>query len=81
MDDLVHLDEEHWQVRENMNHIELIKKYQRDDKNKTKSFEESKLVLWLPKATKIKGRSLSYHGKVHIKYRKHIITTWWSSIF
>jgi hypothetical protein len=38
-------------------------------KNKTKSLEENKLVLWLPKATNIKGRSLSYCGKVHIKYK------------
>jgi hypothetical protein len=55
MDDLVHIDEKHWQVEENMNHIYLLKKYQQHDKNKMKSFEEGELILWLPKATKIKG--------------------------
>jgi hypothetical protein len=27
MEDLVHFDEECWQVGENMNHIQLLKKY------------------------------------------------------
>jgi hypothetical protein len=27
MENLVHFDEEHWQVGENMNHIQLLRKY------------------------------------------------------
>jgi len=44
-----------WHVEENMNHIQLIQKYQQDDKGKMKSFKKGKLVLRMPKATKIKG--------------------------
>ncbi len=55
MEELVKLDENCWHVRENMNHIQLLQIYQQDDKGKMKIFKEGKLVLWMPKATKIKG--------------------------
>jgi hypothetical protein len=55
MAELVKLDENYWHVRENMNHIQLLQKYQQDDKSKMKSFKEGELVLRMLKATKIKG--------------------------
>jgi hypothetical protein len=54
MEELVKLDENCWHVRENMNHIQLLQKYQQDDKGKIRSFKKGELVLWMPKATKIK---------------------------
>jgi len=39
-----------------MNHIQLLRKYQQDDKGKMKSFKERELVLWMPKSMRIKGR-------------------------
>jgi hypothetical protein len=38
-----------------MNHIQLLQKYQQDDEGKMKTFEEGELVLWMLKATKLKG--------------------------
>jgi len=49
MEELVKLD-----AKENMNHIQLLWKYQQDDKGKMKSLKEGELVLWMPKATKNK---------------------------
>jgi hypothetical protein len=40
MDDLVHFDEECWQVEENINHIQLFRKYWRNDKNKLNLLKE-----------------------------------------
>ncbi len=45
MEDLIKLDEIHWQVRENINRIQLLCKEQRDEKGKMKFFKEGKLVL------------------------------------
>jgi hypothetical protein len=33
-DDSIHLNEKRWQAEEYMNHIKLLKKYQRNDKSK-----------------------------------------------
>jgi hypothetical protein len=64
-----------------MNHIQLLKKYQQDDKNKTKSFEEGELILWLPKVTKIKGSKFKLLWEGPYKVQKVTITTQWNLIF
>jgi hypothetical protein len=40
MEDLFKLDETHWQANENITHIQLLCKEQRDEKRKMKSFKE-----------------------------------------
>jgi len=40
MEDLFRLDETCWQVEENINHIQLLHKEQRDEKGKIKSSKE-----------------------------------------
>jgi hypothetical protein len=42
MEDLFRLDETRWQVEENINHIQLLHKKQRDEKGKIKKFKEGK---------------------------------------
>jgi hypothetical protein len=70
MEDLIKLDEDEWQAKENTNHIQLLHKDQWDDKYKMKSFQEGELVLWMPKATKIKVVNLDCHGRDHLNYIK-----------
>jgi hypothetical protein len=53
MEDLIRLDEEHWRVGENINHIKLLRKEDWDEKRKLKNICEGDLVLWMPKSTKI----------------------------
>lgn len=74
MDDLVHLDEDCWHARKNMNHIRLLRKNQRGNKSKMKSFEKGELVLWLPKVTKIKGSNFKLSWERPYKVLKMIIT-------
>jgi hypothetical protein len=64
------LDETCWQAGENINHIQLLCKEQRDEKGRMKSFKEGKLVLWMPKATKIKGGKFTLPWKGPIKIQK-----------
>jgi hypothetical protein len=45
MEDLIRLDEIRWQAEENINHIQLLRKEQNDEKGKMKSFKEGELVL------------------------------------
>jgi hypothetical protein len=45
MEDLVRLDEEHWRADENINHIQLFRKENWDDKGKLKSIYEGDLIL------------------------------------
>jgi hypothetical protein len=52
MEEFVKINENHWHVGENMNNIQLLWKYQQDDKGKMKSFKEGELVLWMPKTMK-----------------------------
>jgi hypothetical protein len=53
-----------------MNHIQLLKEYQQDDKNKTKSFEEGELILWLPRVKKIKGNKFKLSWESPYKMQK-----------
>jgi hypothetical protein len=69
MDDLVQCDEEHWQIKENINHIQLLKKYQWDDKSKLRSFEGG-LKLWLPNTSKIKGNKFKLPWECPYKMQK-----------
>jgi hypothetical protein len=70
MEDLFRLDKTHWQAKENINHIQLLHKEQRDEKGKIKSFKEGKLVLWMFKATKIKGGKFTLPWKGPFKIEK-----------
>ncbi len=70
MEELVKLHENCWHARENMNHIKLLRKYQQDDKGKMKSFKEGELVLWMPKAMKIKGGKFRLLWKGPYKMQK-----------
>jgi hypothetical protein len=54
-EDLFRLNEIRKQAKENINHIQLLCKEQRDEKGKIFFFKEGELILWLPKATKTKG--------------------------
>jgi len=69
------LDEENWYVGENINHIQLFKKENWDEKGKLKSMYEGDLVLRMPKITKIKGGKfrLPWKGpyKVHTTFNKY----------
>jgi len=71
------LDEERWCVGENINHIQLLKKENWDEKGKFKSMYEGDLVLWMPKTTKIKGGKfrLPWKGpyKVHKTFNNNIV--------
>ncbi len=78
MEHLFRLDETCWQVKENINHIQLLSKTQKDEKGKIKSFKEGELVLWMPKDTKIKGGKFTLPWKGPFKIRKCLITTLWS---
>jgi hypothetical protein len=53
-------------------------KEQRDEKGKIKSFKEGELVLWMPKARKIKGGKFTLPLKGPFKIQKCLITTLWS---
>ncbi len=54
-----------------MNHIQLLLwKYQQDDKGNMKSFKEGELVLWMPKAMKIKGGKFRLPWKGPYKVQK-----------
>ncbi len=76
MEELVKLDENCWHAGENMNHIQLLREYQQDDKGKMKSFKERELVLWMPKAI-IKGEKfrLLWKGlyKMQIFFNNNIV--------
>jgi hypothetical protein len=50
-----------------MNHIQLLQKYQQDDNGNMKNFKEGKLVLWMPKAMKIKGKKFNLPWKSRYK--------------
>jgi hypothetical protein len=69
MEELVKLDENNWHARENTNHIQLLQKYQQDDKSKMKHFNEGELVLWMLKTTKIKGKMFKLLYNSHTKSR------------
>jgi hypothetical protein len=45
----------------------LLHKEQQDDKRKIESFENGELVLWMPKATKIKRGKFRLPWKGHFK--------------
>jgi hypothetical protein len=70
MEKLVKLDENHWHAGENMNHIQVLWKYQQDDKGKMKSLKEGELVLWMLQATNIKGRKfrLLWKGPYKVQF-------------
>jgi hypothetical protein len=70
MEDLLRLDETCWQVGENINHIQMLHKKQKDENGKIKSFKEGKLVLWMPKAIKIKGGKFTLPWKGPFKIQK-----------
>jgi hypothetical protein len=70
MEDLFILDEICSQVEKNINHIQLLCNEQRDEKGMIKKFKEGKLILWLPKATKIKGGKFTLLGKGLFKIQK-----------
>ncbi len=57
-------------ARENINHIQQLHKDRWDDKRKMKSFEEGKLMLWMSKATKFKGRNFRLPWKGPFKIQK-----------
>jgi hypothetical protein len=61
------LDGTCWQARENINHIQLLHKEQKDEKGKMKSFKEGKLVLWMLKTTKKRLVNLHYLGRAFLK--------------
>ncbi len=54
MRDLVIFDEKRIVVRENIDYIQILKKYQRDDEKHSRIFEDGDLVLWLREDQKIK---------------------------
>jgi len=58
MGNLIKLDENRWQAKENINHIQQLWKEQHDNKGKMKSFHEGEWVLWMPKAMKNKRREI-----------------------
>jgi len=64
------LDEERWYVGENINHIQLFKKENWDEKRKLKNMYEGDLVLRMPKTTKIKGGKFRLPWKGPYKVHK-----------
>lgn len=70
MEDLFRLDKTRWQTGENIDHIQLFRKKQRDEKRRMKSFKEGKLILWMPKITKIKGGKITLSWKGPFKIQK-----------
>ncbi len=64
------MDEERWYVGENINHIQLFKKENWDEKGKLKSMYEGDLVLRMPKTIKIKGGKFRLPWKGPYKVRK-----------
>jgi hypothetical protein len=56
----------------------LLHKEQQDDKRKIKSFEKGELVLWMPKATKIKRGKfrLPWKGPFKVKRMFDNLTLW-----
>ncbi len=72
MGNLIKLDEDHWQVKETINHIQQLQKYQHDNEGKMKSFNGRDLVLWMPKAMKIKGGKFRLPWKGPFKVQKKI---------
>ncbi len=71
MEDLVHFDEERWQVGKNMNHIQLLRRH-KHLMTKTKQFflKKANWYFGYQRQQKLKEVSLSYHGKAHIKCKK-----------
>jgi hypothetical protein len=69
MEELVKLDENCWHVRENVNHTQLLRKYQQDENDKMKNLKGGELVLWMPKAMKIKGEKFNLPWKGPYKVR------------
>jgi hypothetical protein len=55
---------------EKKNHIQLLHEEQKDENGKIKSFKEGKLVLWMLKATKIKGGKFTLPWKGPFKIQK-----------
>jgi hypothetical protein len=72
MGNLIKLDEDHWQVKETINHIQQLQKEQHDNEGKMKSFNGRDLVLWMPKAMKIKGGKFRLPWKGPFKVQKKI---------
>ncbi len=72
MEDLFRLDEICWQTKDNSNHIQLLRKELRDEKRKMKRFKEGELVLWMFKATKIKGGKFTLPWKGPFKIQKNV---------
>ncbi len=74
MEDLFRLDETNWQVGKNIYHIPLLHK-KKDEKGRMKRFNEGELVVWMLRATKIKGVKFSLPWRGPLKYKKCLITT------
>jgi hypothetical protein len=66
MENLVQLDEERWQASENINHMQLLKKENWDDKRKLKSICEGDLICGCLKQLESREVNLSYLGRVLI---------------
>jgi hypothetical protein len=47
-----------------------LRKEQRDEKGRMKSFKEGELILWMPKVTKIKGGKFTLPWKGPFKIQK-----------
>jgi len=77
MEDFIQLDEEHWCVGENINHIQLLWKENWDEKGELQNICEGDFVLWMPKSTKIKGGKfkLPWKGpyKMHKVFNNNIV--------
>jgi hypothetical protein len=71
MGNLIKLDENRWQAKENINHIQQLRKEQHDNKGKMKSSHEEEWVLWMPKAMKIKGGKFRLPWKGPFKVQKN----------
>ncbi len=76
-EDLIRLHEEHWHASENINHIQLLRKENWDEKRKFKNIYEDDLVLWMPKSTNFKGGKykLPWKGpyKVHKAFSNNFV--------
>jgi hypothetical protein len=73
MENLVKLGEERWHANENINHIQLFGKENWDEKRTLKSICEGDLVLWMPKAARIKGGKFKLPWKHPYKVHKTFI--------
>lgn len=71
MGNLIKLDEDRWQAKENINHIQQLRKEEHDNKGKMKSFNEGEWVLWMHKAMKIRGEKFRLPWKGPFKVQKN----------